>query len=104
MKILCFMLGEENFSKALAFHFKKFAFKNATFTDLLESMQMHFPIKEFTLKEWKESWINKAGLNTIELEWDPSVQGASQLVAKQSAVLPDHPTLRYHLIKVGFLL
>jgi aminopeptidase N len=44
-------------------------------------------------------------LNLLEPEWDPkdASQGA-KLVIKQSARTTDHPTLRFHKIKVAFFL
>jgi hypothetical protein len=34
-------------------------------------MQKYFTLSEFSLKEWRELWLDKASLNLIEAEWNP---------------------------------
>jgi len=46
-------------------YFHKYAFKNATLNDFIENLDIEFLKKNlgFTLAEWKDQWICKAGLN-----------------------------------------
>lgn len=71
MKQLLFLMGEDNFSKALSAYFHKYEWNNATIEDFLAEMQHHFHIKEFTLAEWRQQWLEKASLNQIEANWNP---------------------------------
>lgn len=102
MKQLLYLMKEENFGKALSEYFHKYEWNNATIEDFLGYMQKYFTIKEFTLTQWKQLWLEKASLNLIESEWDPQNQNQkAKMVIKQSVYTPEHPTLRLHKIKVG---
>jgi aminopeptidase N len=50
---LMFVMGDQNFSAANAAFFKKYAWKNASFDDLINIMQQHFSNEHFTLAQWK---------------------------------------------------
>ncbi len=57
--------------------------------------------KDFSLKDWKEEWICKAGLNECQPLFNPEEKKAqAKLVIKQTAALEQHPTLRRHKMKV----
>lgn len=43
MKQLMYLIGEENFSKALGEYFNKYKFKNTELDDLLSCIQKYFP-------------------------------------------------------------
>ena len=105
LKQLYFLIGHDNFSKNISNYFKKFAWSNATLQDLLDELSKIDNIDKhpaYDLKKWNEDWIQTAGLNEIQAEWNPDQLGKSILKIKQSAVLANHPTLRYHKIKVAF--
>jgi aminopeptidase N len=65
MKQLMYLMGEENFSKALADYFNKYAFKNAELDDLLRCMERYYSPKStgITLEEWKNMWLETSSLN-----------------------------------------
>jgi aminopeptidase N len=105
MKQLLYLMGAENFSKALSEYFHKYEWNNATIDDFLAEMQKHFQVTKFTLTQWRELWLDEASLNLIEASWDPNNHAHdAKLTIKQSAFSPDHPTLRIHKIKVGLFL
>ena len=102
MKQLLYLMKEENFSKALSVYFHKYEWNNATIDDFLAEMQHYFQNNDFTLKTWREIWLEKASLNLIEPVWHPEDKSNNaSIVIKQSVYTPEHPTLRLHKIKVG---
>jgi aminopeptidase N len=102
MKQLMFVVTEKDFSKALSEYFHKFAWKNTILEDFIGAMQHQFKSDKFTMDEWKKVWLEKACLNQIEPFWDyHCCKKDAKLLIKQTPVLPDHPTLRMHKIKIG---
>ena len=102
LKQLMFVIGEETFSIALENYFHKYAFKNTCLEDLLAEFDRELtklPEPKINILEWKEDWINKAGLNKISFSRDPITE-KSYIV--QGACSPAHPTLRQHYIRIGF--
>ncbi len=72
MKQLLFLVKEENFSKALSEYFKKYEWSNATLIDFIAEISKVFNVKEFSLDQWRELWLEKPSLNQIEASWDPT--------------------------------
>ena len=102
MKQLLFKMTEQRFSKALAAYFHKFEWSNATIDDFLGEMQKEFAIKDFTLVDWRKMWLDVPSHNVIEATWDPEDRSPNaKITITQTPFTPDHPTLRFHLIKVG---
>ena len=104
MRQLTALAGEENFSKALSEYFQKHKWGNTDLKDLLDIFKKHLGSrscehKAYDISNWQESWLEKAGLNTVSAEWN---QGGSNVKLVQGAVLPEHPTLRFHRIDVAF--
>ena len=100
MKQLYFILGHESFSRNLGVYFSKYAWKNATLTDLLgELSKSSDPSHAVDLEEWNRTWIGTAGLNIVEAVWQ---SGSKQVTIRQSAAMEQHPTLRTHKLKVAF--
>lgn len=62
LKNLAFIIGETAFSEGLQRYFKKYAWKNVTLQDFVDSMQS--PL----LQKWIEEWVDAKGLNNIECE------------------------------------
>ena len=70
MKQSFYLMGEDNFGKALGEYFRKYEWQNATIDEFLAEMQKEFHVKEFSLKEWKEMWLEASSLNILEAQWD----------------------------------
>ena len=106
LKQLYFLIGHENFSKNISNYFNKYKWKNTTLDNFMEELN-NFENKTgheaYDLMKWQDDWIKKAGLNAVEVEWDPSVQGKTCIKLKQTAVTKEHPTLRYHKIEIALI-
>jgi len=105
LKQLYFLIGHEQFSENLGNYFAKYQWKNATLENFLEELsksKVPHTHEAYDLKKWNKDWIESAGLNDIRAEWNVEHQGPSKLTIHQSPVLDNHPTLRYHKIKVAF--
>ena len=52
---------------------------------------------------FEEDWIRTAGCNSVLAKWDrEDKSGEARLVLVQGWTLPEHQTLRYHKMRVGF--
>lgn len=101
MKQLMWLIGEDNFSKALGNYFQKYAFRNAVLDDLLSEIKPYFSEESgVTVEEWKKMWLETAGTNTLGCSW---AQESPNFTINQWCVRPEHPTLRTHRIKVAFI-
>jgi aminopeptidase N len=102
LKQLYFLLGHDCFSENLGRYFQKYSWKNATLFDFLgelaTSSRKDHPAYDLT--NWNKTWIETAGLNVIECQWN---KNSNKMIIKQSSALPEHNTLRYHKIKIAFL-
>lgn len=96
LKQLYRRIGHDNFSRKIAGYFAKFAWKNAALEDFLGELEGGDDSQG--LREWREQWLQKAGLNVLEAVWTP---GDEKLVIRQTVALSDHPTLRTHQISLG---
>jgi aminopeptidase N len=104
LRQLTALVGVESFSAALSEYFQNHKFANTDLKDLLDVFQKHLGSrvsehKAYDIPNWQASWLEKAGLNTVTAEWTP---GNNTVKLIQGAVLPEHPTLRFHRIDVAF--
>jgi len=103
LKQLMFLMGEDNFFKGVQDYFNEFGWKNATIDDFLNKMQKYFTITDFTLDDWKESWLLTPSLNTVSIEWDNTdLSDSATLTIRQNYYTDVYPTLRYHKTRVAF--
>ena len=110
VKQLYFLIGKKQFSNNLKNYFDKYGWGNATLKNFLEEIsrsedettkaKKH---KAYDLEYFNKEWIEKAGLNQIEAKWDPSLQGEQTIELIQTPALKEHPTLRYHKLKLAAL-
>ena len=103
MRQLVALVGEEKFSLGLEEYFNEFCFRNTELEDLLDIFQKHLgdrinEHRAYDINNWKESWLKKAGLNTVEAVWEV---GAENLKLIQGVSLKEFPTLRFHRINIG---
>ncbi len=104
IKQLYFLIGHETFSNNVKDYFATYGWKNASLKDFLGKMaqnQKNDGHKAYDLENWNKEWIEKAGLNQVQIEWDPTKQGKQTITLKQSAALKEHPTLRFHKLKLA---
>lgn len=64
------ILGPQSFSKAMGEYFKRFQWGIATLDDLMVCVKQYFQIDKFSLDQWKHEWLQVAGQNILEVEWN----------------------------------
>lgn len=75
LKQLYYLIGHLRFSDNLEGYFKKYEFDNATLTQFLEEIQkgqVSGSHPAYDLNLFNSEWIEKAGLNEIQVNWDPN--------------------------------
>ena len=110
MRQLFALVGREVFSESMKRYFNKFQFDNTVLDDLLNTIQEVLVEKngnnlapELNLANFRKSWIETAGLNTVSCVWDKeSLASTGKFTLKQGYVLEEYKTLRFHKMKVGF--
>lgn len=66
-------------------------------------MQKYFTITDFSLNDWKNSWLLTPSLNVVSVQWDPNnTSPTATLIINQSAYSSQYPVLRYHKTRVAF--
>eukprot|EP00358_Blepharisma_japonicum_P005388 CAMPEP_0202942826 /NCGR_PEP_ID=MMETSP1395-20130829/3067_1 /ASSEMBLY_ACC=CAM_ASM_000871 /TAXON_ID=5961 /ORGANISM="Blepharisma japonicum, Strain Stock R1072" /LENGTH=548 /DNA_ID=CAMNT_0049639523 /DNA_START=945 /DNA_END=2591 /DNA_ORIENTATION=- len=101
LKQLYFLVGREVFSKSLKIYVQKYQYLNAEFNDLIEIIaeQARAHGNPVDINGWAQIWVKTAGLNELEPVIERDNEGkVTKFVIKQSAALPEHPTLRDHKI------
>ena len=102
LKQLMSIVKPATFSAALSNYFKKHAYQNTTLEDLLIEFDRELKkdsSNSIDVMDWKEDWINKAGVNSIIFSRD-QLSGTAYI--EQTACLASHHTLRQHFIRIGF--
>ena len=101
LKQLMCIIGVDTFSKSCQKYFEKYAWSNTTLEDLLAEfdLQLKSQGSDIDVFEWKEDWINKAGLNWIKYEAN---QAEQKPYLHQGACLEAYPTLRTHFLNVAY--
>ena len=101
MKQLVFVVGLENWSKAMKVYFERYAWKNAQLSDLINVYQEVLNGEKgspLDMLQWKQDWLETAGTNTVKAEWSAA---SNSVKFTQGFVLPAYPKLRYHKLKVS---
>ena len=98
LKQLVAWVGEEEFLQGLRAYFKKHAFANSEFKDLLAALES---ASGRDLASWAEEWLQTSGVNTLSAEFEVDDQGDFTSFAVRQTAHPDFPTLRRHRIAVG---
>lgn len=90
-------LGEENFRVGVSNYLKKFAYKNTSLNDFIDSLAQ---AADRDLTQWTQDWLYQAGVNTIEVSYQCQDNLISQFAIMQSAP-QGYPTLREQRVNVG---
>ena len=110
LKQLRFYLGEDDFREGLQRYFQKYAYRNTTIS---EFFKMLAEASSQDLTHWQHSWLQTAGLDTVQAQWeceaDPDSHGKSRAkISKfdllQSSAIPTakgNPALRHHKTQVA---
>ncbi len=98
IKQLVAYVGIESFVAGLRDYFGKHAWGNATFGDLLTSLEAASGIE---LREFAAQWLETAQVNTLRPEITLTDDGTYASVTVHQDAPTDYPTLRTHRIGVG---
>jgi aminopeptidase N len=98
LKQLVAWVGEGEFLQGLRSYFKKHAFSNSEFSDLLSALEA---ASGRDLASWAEEWLQTSGVNTLSASFDVGDDGAFTSFAVNQTAHADFPTLRRHRIAVG---
>jgi aminopeptidase N len=98
LKQLVAWVGESEFLAGLRAYFRRHAFGNSEFKDLLAALE---ETSGRDLHAWAEEWLKTCGVNTLRADFtlDPDGRFASFSVVQSAD--PATPTLRRHRIGVG---
>jgi aminopeptidase N len=98
LKQLVAWVGEAEFLSGLRAYFKRHAFGNCEFSDLLTALE---ETSGRDLRSWAEEWLQTSGVNTLSPEFElDDEQRFTSFVVVQGAD-PSTPTLRRHRIRIG---
>ena len=98
LKQLVAWVGEDEFLQGLRSYFKKHAFANSEFSDLLSALEA---ASGRDLASWAEEWLQTCGVNTLRADFEVTEDGTFSSFRVRQTAHPDFPTLRRHRIAVG---
>ncbi|HEY2673808.1 MAG TPA: aminopeptidase N [Rugosimonospora sp.] len=98
IKQLVAYVGIDAFRKGLQDYFAQHAWGNATFDDLLASLESASGVE---LREFSAQWLKTAQVNTLQPEISIGPDGAYASVAVLQQAPEQYPALRTHRIGVG---
>jgi aminopeptidase N len=103
VKQMLYMVGRDNFSRAMTKYFDRFGEGTATIEDLLADMEPYFPAG-VDVQQWMVSWLETPSLDVFEPAWDSTDKSANAvLTLKHTAFNDKYPTLRTHKMKIIFI-
>ena len=98
LKQLVAWVGEDAFHSGLRVYFRKHAFGNTEFSDLLAALE---EASGRDLDSWAQEWLQTTGVNTLVADFDVDASGRfSRFEVRQSAAA-QHPNIRRHRIGIG---
>jgi aminopeptidase N len=98
LKQLVAWVGEGEFFAGLRAYFRRHAFGNSEFQDLLGALE---ETSGRDLQSWAEEWLQTSGVNTLRPEFTVDDEGRFTSFSVSQSATVDHPTLRRHRIGVG---
>ncbi len=98
LKQMVAWVGEDAFHRGLRVYFRKHAFSNTEFADLLAALE---EASGRDLDSWAQEWLQTTGVNTLVADLDVDDSGRlTRFEVKQSATA-EHPNIRRHRIGIG---
>ena len=98
LKQLVAWVGEGEFLAGLRSYFRRHAFGNSEFKDLLGALE---ETSGRDLQPWAEEWLKTCGVNTLSADFELDGEGRFSSFAVVQSAEPDTPTLRRHRIGIG---
>ena len=98
LKQLVAWVGLDNFLVGLRAYFKKHAFANSEFSDLLSALEESSGRE---LDSWAKEWLQTSGVNTLTPQFEVDDEGSYTSFSVLQTATVEHPTLRRHRIGIG---
>jgi aminopeptidase N len=98
LKQLVAWVGIDEFLAGLREYFKKHAFSNSEFGDLLAALEASSGRE---LDSWAKEWLQTSGVNTLSAVFEVDADGAFSSFSVAQSAAEAFPTLRRHRIGVG---
>ncbi len=98
LKQLVAWVGLDNFLVGLRAYFKRHAFGNSEFSDLLSALE---EASGRELDSWAKEWLQTSGVNTITPTFDLDESGHYGSFSVLQTATVENPTLRRHRIAIG---
>ncbi len=98
LKQLVAWVGLENFLFGLRGYFKRHAFANSEFSDLLRALEESSGRE---LDSWAKEWLQTSGVNTLTPQFEVDGEGNYSSVSVVQTAPVEYPTLRRHRIGIG---
>ncbi len=98
LKQLVAWVGLDNFLVGLRAYFKRHAFGNSEFSDLLSALEN---ASGRELDSWAKEWLQTSGVNTLSPAFDLDAEGRYTSFSIVQTAAVEHPTLRRHRIGIG---
>jgi len=98
LKQLTYFIGPDAFREGVRSYLKDMSYRNATIDDFMTHLSAASGVN---LERWQEQWLHRAGLNTIQVDFNCKNNLIDSLAIKQSAA-EEFPTLRTQRTQLGF--
>ncbi len=98
LKQLVAWVGLDNFLVGLRAYFRKHAFGNSEFSDLLSALET---ASGRELDSWAKEWLQTSGVNTLRPSFEVAGDGTYSSFSVQQSATVEHSTLRRHRIGIG---
>jgi aminopeptidase N len=98
LKQLVAWVGLENFLVGLRAYFKRHAFGNSEFSDLLSALEES---SSRELDSWAKEWLQTSGVNTLTPRFEIDEAGNYTSFSVVQTATVENPTLRRHRIAIG---
>jgi aminopeptidase N len=98
LKQLVAWVGLDNFLVGLRAYFKKHAFGNSEFSDLLGALEESSGRE---LDSWAKEWLQTSGVNTLSPRFETDEAGSFISFAVHQSAPVENPTLRRHRLAIG---
>ena len=98
LKQLVAWVGEDEFLEGLRGYFRKHAFGNTDFSDLLSALEA---ASGRELDAWAHEWLQTTGVNTLRADFDVDSSGRFTRFEVHQSAAADHPNIRRHRIGIG---
>ena len=98
LKQLVAWVGLDSFLVGLRVYFKRHAFGNSEFSDLLSALE---DASGRELDSWAKEWLQTSGVNTLTPAFETDDAGRYTSFSVLQTATVEHPTLRRHRIAIG---